>query len=259
MTTSTQAISSAPTTQDRPIDIFCASFKRPSKLTAMIESVLANDYPVRICVAAGDLDTVRACEQLDKRFQCVECVYDTASNRLTGCTAPLNHVVDRLVRRDAVFCTDDVLYERDCIRNAVRALDRHFPTGDGVIGLSVGNIDGDYALAFPLYGRAFQQRFRAIRSSGGPLFFPGYFHMFNDAEIGRTIRALNCWHLEPTARLRHEHPDHGGILDQTHTHALTFSSYDLQLWNSRCSRGLLWGIDEEDVHSPDPAGLRRSV
>lgn len=241
----------------RPIDIFCASFKRASKLTAMIESVMTNDYPVRLCVAAGDLETVRVCEQLHQRFGCIDCVYDTGANRLTGCTAPLNHAIDRLVRRDAIFCTDDVLFEPDCIRAAVSALDRWFPTGDGVIGLSVGNIDGDYPLAFPLYGRAFQTRFRQALAPRGPLFFPGYFHMFNDAEIGRTIRALNCWRLEPTARLRHEHPDHGGTLDPTHAHALTFSGYDLRVWNDRCARGMLWGIDEETASSPDPTGLRR--
>lgn len=242
----------------RTIDIFCASFRRPDKLGRMIESAVANSHPIRVCVAAGDLDTVAACADLAARFGCVDCVFDSSVNRLTGCTAPLNLVVDRLVHRDAIFCTDDVLFEPDCIPNAAAALEKHFPTGDGVVGLCVGNISGDYELAFPLYGRAFHNRFRNIKEPKGPLFYPGYFHMYNDAEIGRTIRALNCWHLEPSARLRHEHPDYGGILDQTHSHALTFSDYDQRLWNSRCARGLLWGIDEETVCSPDPTGLKRA-
>jgi len=240
------------------IQIFCASYRRHEKLSRMIESVVETGFPATICVGAGDLGTVDLCEKLRARFGAiVDCVYDTESNRRVGCTAPLNHVVDRLIDRDALFCTDDLIFEKDCLHNAVDALYRHFPDSDGVIGLFNTSIEGDYPLAYPLYGRKFQQRFRSLLSPRGPLFFPGYFHLYNDAEIGRTIRALGCWHLEPTARVHHFHPLYGGEMDATHSHALTFSGHDQRLWNARCARGLLWGIDEEDVCSPDPSGLKR--
>lgn len=243
-----------------PIQIFCASYRRHEKLTNMIESVMRSDFPATVCVGAGDLGTVELCERLAERFGGrVVCVYDTDSNKRVGCTAPLNHVVDRLIDRDAIFCTDDLIFEESCLRNAAAALERHFPDSDGVIGLFNTSIESDYPLAYPLYGRAFQERFRTLLSIRGPLFFPGYFHLYNDAEIGRTIRAMNCWRLEPTARVHHFHPLHGGEMDATHSHALTFSGHDLRVWNERCAKGLLWGIDEETVSSPDPTGLRRSA
>ncbi|MFO0859941.1 MAG: hypothetical protein U0570_05240 [Phycisphaerales bacterium] len=242
----------------RPLQIFCASYKRHEKLSAMIESVIATGYDAEVFVGAGDLGTVELCERLRARFGGrVDCVYDSRDNRLVGCTAPLNHVVDRLVTRDAIFCTDDLMFEKDCLHEAMASLDRHFPDGDGVIGIANTSIEGDYPLAYPLYGRTFQQRFRRVM--GGPLFFPGYFHLYNDAEIGRTIRALGCWRLETRARVYHAHPLYGGTMDATHSHALTFSGHDQNVWNARCAKGLLWGIDEEEVASPDPTGLKRSA
>lgn len=237
----------------RPIDIFCASFNRAEKLSRMIESVIATGYPARVLVAAGDIETLRVCE----RYPGVaEGVYSSENNRRIGCTAPLNMVVRDMVVRDAIFCTDDLLFEKDCLHNAVAALDRHFPDGDGVIGLCDANIQDDYALAFPLIGRAFQLRFLRTLQPDGPLFFPRYFHMFNDAELGETLKYLGNYRHEPSARLHHFHPDFGGTMDRTHSHALTFREHDERLWNDRRNRGLLWGIDAEPMPRAAPRDAR---
>ncbi len=223
-----------------PLDVFCASFKRPDKLPKMIESVIATGYPARVCVSAGDMQTLDTCA---KYPGVVEAVFSTDVNKKTGCTAPLNLVHRELVRRDALFCTDDLIFEKDCLHNAMRALYSHFPDTDGVIGLYDANIPDDYALAFPLMGRKFQERFIRTLEPAGPLFYPAYFHMFNDSELGETLKHLGNWRHEPTARIHHYHPDFGGTMDKTHSHALTFRDHDERLWYSRRTRGVLWGID----------------
>lgn len=233
------------------LDIFLASFKRPDKLAAMIESVRATGYPCRVLVAAGDLDTVHTCERYPGL---VECIYATHVNTRIGCTAPLNLVVRNLVQNDALFCTDDCVFEPDAFAIAMGTLYTRFPDSDGVVGLAQTNIEGGgYDLAFPLFGRAFLDRFRNLpeaftRGRGlgqrGDLFWPGYFHLFNDAEIGLTIKCMGNWMFEPRARLRHYHPEvGGGEMDSTHAHGLTFRQDDQREWVGRRSAGVLWGID----------------
>lgn len=227
----------APLASWRPVDVFVATYKRPDRLGAMIESVRATGYPARVLVAAGDLESVRVCERFG---EFVECVYSTAANRRTGCTAPLNHVARSLVRHDAIFCTDDCVFDADSIEVAMRSLYTRFPDGDGVVGLSQENIPGGYELAFPLLGERFLSRFTAR----GELFFPGYFHMYNDAELGIAIKCLGNWHFEPRAKLRHFHPCTGVAEDATHTRGRSFAQADSVLWHTRRLRGMVWGIDD---------------
>jgi len=227
----------------KPLDIFCASIRRVDKLRAMIESVAKTNYPAHICVAAGDLETVKLCEQYPNL---VDCVYNTQANARIGCTAPLNHVYKSLVKHDALFCTDDCIFAHDALHIAMTTLYERFPQGDGVVGLAQENIPDGYPLAFPLFGRAFLDRFAHF----GDIFFPGYFHLYNDAEIGLTIACMGNWVFEPRAKLRHLHPEcGGGEIDFTHHHAQTHKSRDQHVWANRRSLGILWGIDEdpEDV------------
>lgn len=235
----------------RPVDLFLGSIRRAEKLTAMIESVRATGYPARVLVAAGDLDTVRTCERYPAL---VECLYNTEVNQRIGCTAPLNFLFRSLVRHDALFCTDDCVFANDSLDVAMTTLYEKFPDGDGVVGLAQENIPDGYPLAFPLFGRHFLDRFRNLPGGftaglglgrEGDLFWPGYFHCFNDAEIGLTIQALGNWVFEPRARLRHFHPElGGGEMDHTHHHALTFKDEDAVRWGERRAKGVLWGIDE---------------
>lgn len=240
----------------RPVDLFLGSFKRSEKLTAMIESVRATGYPARVLVAAGDLETVRTCERYP---DLVECLYSTQVNKRIGCTAPLNLLFRTLVRNDMLFCTDDCVLAEDALDVAMTTLYRNFPDGDGVVGLAQENIPKGYKLAFPLMGRTFLDRFRNLPASftdglglgrQGDIFWPGYFHCFNDAEIGLTIMAMGNWVFEPNARLRHFHPDFSDDKpDATHHHALTFKDEDALRWCRRRASGLLWGIDEEPAIS----------
>lgn len=223
----------------RPVDLFLGSFKRPEKLAAMIESVRDTGYPARVLVAAGDPGTIETCARYPG---IAECVFNTEINRRIGCTAPLNHVYKSLVRNDAIFCTDDCIFARDCLDVAMTTLYTKFPDGDGVVGLMQENIPDGYDLAFPLMGRKFLDRF-AQAGSADDIFFPGYFHLFNDAEIGITIKCLGNWVFEPRARIRHFHPAHGGTLDKTHSHGLTYREHDVALWVRRRSQGLVWGVD----------------
>lgn len=242
----------------RPVvDVFCASFKRPEKLAAMIRSVLDTAYPARVIVAAGDPGTIETCRRFADASlagaPAVVSVWSEEVNARPGCTAPLNLAFRNAVRHHALFCTDDCVFAPDALHIAVGTLLERFPDADGVVGLAQENIPGAYDLAFPLFGRAFLDRFAALdasftRAQGlgreGDLFWPGYFHLFNDAEIGLTIKCLGNWCFEPRARLRHFHPEcGGGEMDATHHHGLSRWSEDARAWTSRRARGVLWGLD----------------
>lgn len=226
----------------RGVDIFLASYQRPERLTAMLESVRATGYPARVLVAAGDTGTIETC----RAFEGLACpVYSAEANRRVGCTAPLNLVFRELVRRDALFCTDDCLFAPDALDVAMATLDARFPDGDGVVGLMQENIPDGYPLAFPLMGRAFLDRFRRL-TGGRELFFPGYYHLFNDAEMGMTLTCLGNWVFERRARLRHFHPSGGGAEDATFVRGFTHKDEDRRLWCQRRLEGRVWGMDAED-------------
>lgn len=232
-----------------PVDLFLASYKRPERLAAMIESVRASGYPARVCVAAGDPGTIETCARY---LGIVECVYSTEVNRRIGCTAPLNFVFCSLVRDHALFCTDDCIFGADTLDIAVTTLLERFPDSDGVVGLAQENIPGAYELAFPLLGRAFLDRFRRA-DPRGRLFMPGYYHLLNDAELGVTIACLGNWVFEPRAKISHFHPDGGGDTDATFRRGFTHADHDLGLWCDRRERGVLWGIDPVPDAAPNNA------
>lgn len=223
-------------TQPRTVDVFCASIGRPDALDRMIDTVRRSDHPARVLVGAGDLKTVEVCEA---NADICECVYNTAANKLTGCTAPLNVVFRTLVRNDALFCTDDIRFERSAISTAMRTLYRNFPDGDGVVGLCQSNIPQGYDLAFPLMGKRFLDRFHP-----GDLFFPGYLHQYNDGELGVTIKAWGNWVFEPEARIEHDHPCATGLPpDETFVRARLRKGEDEAIWAERRAKGIIWAAD----------------
>jgi hypothetical protein len=150
-------------------------------------------------------------------------------------------VARSLVRNDCLFCTDDCVFAPDSLETGVRSLYTAYPDSDGVVGLAQENIPDGYLLAFPLIGRRFRERFTR---GGGELFFPGYYHMYNDAELGITIGMLGRWHFEARAKLRHFHPCTGVAEDATHTRGRTFGGQDARLWHERRMMGRVWGIDD---------------
>ena len=222
--------------QPQTVDVFCASIGRPDALRRMIDSVRRSDHPARVLVAAGDTETIRACEQ---ESDICQCVYSSRANALPGCTAPLNLVFRTLVEHDAIFCTDDIRFEPSAISIAMERLYAEFPDGDGVVGLCQSNIPQGYDLAFPLMGRKFLDRFRP-----GDLFFPGYYHQYNDAELGVTVKAWGNWVFEPRARIEHDHPCATGLPpDKTFIRARLRKSDDDKVWESRRARGEIWAAD----------------
>jgi len=220
----------------RPVDVFCASIGRAAALGRMIASVRASEHPARVCVAAGDLATIRACEA---NADICQCVYSSRANARPGCTAALNLVFRELVEGDALFCTDDVRLVPDALSIASRTLYEAFPDGDGVVGLCQANIPEGYDLAFPLMGERFLRRFRP-----GDLFYPGYYHQYNDAELGLTVKAWGNWRFEPRARLEHDHPCATGLPpDDTFVRARLRKDDDDALWRRRRREGVLWAAE----------------
>ena len=228
---------SRPDWKSRRVDVFCASIGRVEALERMIASVRESTHPARVLVGAGDAATVEVCE---RHADLARCVYSARANERKGCTAPLNLVFRELVEGDALFCTDDVRFEPRAIGIAMERLYTEFPEGDGVIGLRQSNIPQGYELAFPLMGEAFLSRFRG-EPTGGDLFFPGYYHQYNDAELGETVKKWGRWVFEPRATVEHDHPCATGLApDETFVHGRTMKTADDTLWAARRAAGKLW-------------------
>jgi hypothetical protein len=227
----------------------------------MLTSLAASTHPARAIVAAGDKDTLALVESLattlarpgaygapHPHFELIA-LYSTRANARIGSTAPLNLAAAAIAPgRDALFCTDDCLFEATTLATAVATLNARFPTGDGSVGLAQDNLTPDqaYPLAFPLLGRALIARFTSkAHSTAGHLFWPGYFHLYNDLELGLTLTCMGNWAYEPAAKLRHFHPCTGEPEDHTFRRALTRFQDDAAAFKSRRTAGTLWGIDAD--------------
>jgi hypothetical protein len=234
--------------RSRRVDVFCASIGRIEALERMIASVRESTHPARVLVGAGDAATVELCE---RHADIARCVYSSRANERTGCTSALNLVFRELIEGDALFCTDDIRFDPRAIEIAMETLYTRFTDGDGVVGLRQSNIPQGYDLAFPLMGAAFLQRFRAggsdggdAENGGGDLFFPGYYHQYNDAELGETVKTWGNWVFEPNATVEHDHPCATGLApDETFVRARTMKTADDRVWAARRAAGELWAAE----------------
>lgn len=143
----------------------------------------------------------------------------------------MNRGLKEMEIKDAVlYASDDLVFAPDCISQAVAALQKHFPDGDGLIGLAQTGITKG---AFGLIGSKFIERFPNRR-----VFCPEYIHYGGDTELEHYAIFLNRFHWCETAFV--EHPT---LKDNTYILGHKFRLLDLATYNARKAKGLIWGKD----------------
>ena len=129
-----------------------------------------------------------------------------------------------------LYGADDIEFPPEGIATAVKAMEKYFPDGDGLIGLDQDcrpKIDS----AFGLMGRKFIERF-PFRTA----FCPQYIHFFSDAEIGAYAKSIKKFYFCKEVILKHTRA-------QDNTYALGMAKWakDRATWQERAKKGYLWG------------------
>lgn len=129
-----------------------------------------------------------------------------------------------------VYAADDIEFPVNGISLAVKAMEAHFPNGDGLVGLNqnCAGIDS----AFGLMGRKFIERFPEKK-----VFCPDYVHFVSDAELGAFAKSIGKFHFCKEVVLKHERLQH----DKTFMLGMGTWGRDMAMQMERHQKGFLWG------------------
>ncbi len=137
------------------------------------------------------------------------------------------------VKEGAVFyASDDLIFDPQCIGNAVKALKNKFPDGDGLIGI-YQNLTKFCPAAFGLCGYKFINRF-----PDSQLMNPAYIHYCGDSELWRYAKKHDRFYLCESAKVIHIR-----LKDQTKRLAHKTLLRDRKIWWARKDRKSYWGDD----------------
>lgn len=222
------------------IDITIATRGRPEQLKACINSLLRNTHKNILIwvVADGDekaTDSIseHLCSDPNLSFNGHVHIDRLPHSGLVFCQ---NWVVRNRVRFNWLQALDDLVFEKDALENALVAMEKYFPDGNGVIGLNQINIPANKT-SIPLVGSEFMRRFSYKQP-----FYPGYYHFGGDTELGTLAMRLGKFHFCKEARVVHNHPGHSDRpVDETHRLARIHQEKDLELLRNRLAVGNLWG------------------
>lgn len=103
-----------------------------------------------------------------------------------------------------MYLGNDCVMKKNCVKNAVKAMQDNFPKMDGLIGLNDEYWFGEVFTHW-LAGK------RLIPLIGGELFHTGYFHTGCDSELTQMARKLNKCFWAEDARIYHDHPIQPGF------------------------------------------------
>lgn len=222
------------------IDIGIPTLNRKEKCTVCMDSLLSGSYEnISVSILlSNQTELLHYTKQYqhDKRVQCAITDY----SKVSTCW---NNFVKSSTAGLVLFLCDDVSLDKDCLANAVEAMHKHFPDGDGIIGLNVTNYPPSWPEAitqygFRLVGRKFHERFPE-----GQAYCPEYYRFYVDTEMGEYAKLVGKFAFSKEATMQHFHPDApGGTVDDTHfANRGERQKWDIEIWKTRQTAGYLWG------------------
>ena len=159
-------------------------------------------------------------------------------------TAPKlwNYHLKQMDADGMMYLNDDVEMLGDGVMVAKNQFVLHYPDYDGVMGFVQENLRGKFdtaPAAFGIVGRGFADRFPDRQ-----VFCPDYHHLWIDRELELAAKHWGRFHVAEQVKLNHYHPCLGKQYeDDTHNHIRKWKGVDQLIWNSRKSKGWVWGID----------------
>ena len=141
-----------------------------------------------------------------------------------------NRVLKEFDSEYYIYASDDLIFPPDCIKNAMKAMQKYFPDGFGVISLGKKN-----KCIFGLFGNKWINHF-----PNREVFCPDYIHYCSDGELLRIVKKLKKFAFPPE---RESQVKHFRLNDETRRLARRIRARDREIWHKREEKGYLWGID----------------
>ena len=204
--------------------------KKLERALKTIPNFIMGDIPVQIhIVCDGDKQTAL---HFGNNGKGIKVLLIPGHNGAVKCR---NYALESITSGHVVYATDDIVFRKNAIENAYRALMNRFPDSDGVIGFhQEGN--AYHPTGMGLVGEKFLKRYE-----NNHLFNPKYFH-FACQEIHWLADKHGKYYLEKNAVIYHYHPQHHREeMDKAHNEARIYRKKDHDLIKDRLAKGLIWG------------------
>lgn len=216
------------------IDLVIPTRNRWEKLKRCLHSIppKANGIPIRVTIICdGDAETV--C-RLQSEPNSIKVVHVENHSGSVYC----RNLVSQTVEDALLYATDDIEFKEGAVAEAIKAMNRCFPDGDGVVGFNQINANKFSIAGVALMGQKFLQRYPDRK-----FLYPGYFH-FSCQEVEHLGNKLGRIVLAEKARIVHYHPlFNKRHTDATHVEARTHKAADKELSIKRFREGRIWGDD----------------
>lgn len=206
------------------VEVLISSYDRLEPLKKCIKSIMESDYKdVSIFVVVDGNRTL-----FDKLL--AEPVTMIFNGKRMDYVFSMNRALREMSDTDTVlYGADDLEFAGSCISKAVAALQKHFPDGDGVIGLNSASGPS----AFGLMGRKFIDRFPDRQ-----VFCPDYLHFAGDTELGKFAQKIDRFHFAGEAIVLHAKVTSGRTWELA---SLAKRTHDKSMYHLRRGKGLCWG------------------
>lgn len=229
------------------VNVVIPSYNRKEKLARCIDSILKQTYKnINIHVMHDNNDYVSHQFIADRYGELVKQSVMFKRSYVIGCW---NSFTANFSFKDAMmWCVDDVVLKPDCVEQAVKCMETHFPDTDGVVGINQV-CPGHPEYTFKWYGQIllgakFIERYKEV---GYKICSPFFTHFFQDQELHQFATSLNKFINCETAVLEHYHP--GFIRSELdHTHSLVrggLMKQDKEIFDRRQKQGKVWGATFE--------------
>ena len=202
------------------------SIERIPLLTQTVDSIQKGRYKdIYVIVVADGNERLR--EIAHEKLRGVTVEYN---KERIGWIASMNRIFKEYKSPYYVFASDDLEFPRDCIKNAMRVMEKRFPDGFGLVTLAKKN-----RCPFGLIGRKFVEHFPDCQ-----VFCPDYKHYSSDTELQKFVKQRDIFGHPPERECRvfHHRPK-----DETWNLARQVRDRDWAIRDERKKKGYLWGID----------------
>ena len=201
------------------------SNSRINLLIQTVESIQAGSYKDVHPVIVAD-GNPHISEVANKRLQHVSVILN---KKRMDWIFSINRVLKEFGSEYYIFASDDLIFPPDCIEMAMKAMEKHFPGGDGIVGIGRKGRS-----AFGLFGDKFVERF-----PNREVFCPDFTHYGSDSELFRTVKELGkIVYLPEECRVKHFRNK-----DETWRLARRIRAKDREVFDERKRKGYKWGID----------------
>jgi len=137
---------------------------------------------------------------------------------------------------DVIFpISDDIVFNHDTIRTGYKYLVDNFEDYDGIVGIKQQGLDNTTGLL--MIGKKFLDRFPNRKA-----FCPAYKSLYCDTEIANYAKKLGKFKFCASAVALHRHPVlDKKYMDETHNVCRIPQKQDIENWDRRQGKGLVWG------------------